>query len=79
MIKYTKMFALYQSLYPKNCLSSHSCHFVKKKIFFGTKFLHAYVKYVYNVKAKYQIVLSKALVGVDWPMKILSMHIQKTY
>ena len=29
----------------KNCLSSHSCHFVKK-IFFWTKLLHAYVQCV---------------------------------
>ena len=34
---------------------------------------------VYIVKAKYQIVLSKAVVGVDWPLKELSRHIQKPY
>ena len=29
--------------------------------------------------AKYQIVPLKAVVGVGWPMKALSMHIQKPY
>ena len=33
-----------QKPYKNNCLSSHSCHFVKKK-----KLLHAYVQYVYIV------------------------------
>ena len=31
------------------------------------------------MKAKYQIVLSKAVVGFDLPMKALSMHIKKPY
>ena len=31
------------------------------------------------VSAKYQIVPSKAVVGVDRPMKAPSMHIQKPY
>ena len=31
------------------------------------------------VQAKYQIALSKAVVGDDWPIKALSMHIQKPY
>ena len=51
----------------KNCLSSHSCHFVKK-YFFWTKLLHAYVQCVHIVKEKYQIVPSKAVVGVDRPV-----------
>ena len=55
----------------ENCLSFHSCHCVKKKIFFGAKLLHAYVQCVFIVKANYQIVLSKAVVGVDRPMKVL--------
>ena len=43
--------------------------------------LHAYiyVQCVYIVKAKYQVAPSKAVVGVDQPMKALSMHIQKPY
>ena len=41
--------------------------------------LHAYVQCVYIVYEKYQIVPSKAVVGVDQPMKALSMHIQKPY
>ena len=57
-----------------NCLSSHSCHFVKI-IFLRTKLLHAYVQCVYIVSEKYQIVPSKAVVGVDRPTKA-SMHIQ---
>ena len=54
-----------------NCLSSNSCHFVKN-YFFQTKLLHAYVQYVYIVAAKYQIAPSKAVVGVDLPIKALS-------
>ena len=57
-IKYTKIFtperSIYQSLHLKFCLISQSCHFVKK-ILFGTKLFHAYVQYVYIVKATYQI------------------------
>ena len=67
-----------KALLGENCLSSNSCHFVKK-YFFQTKLLHAYVQYVYIVAAKYQIAQSKAVVGVDRPIKALSMHIQKTY
>ena len=43
------------------------------------KLLHAYVHCVYIVLTKYQIASSKAVVGVDWPIKALSMHIQKPY
>ena len=46
------------------------------KTFFGTRNLHAYVQFVYIVKAKYQIVRSKAVVGVERPMKELSLHMQ---
>ena len=31
------------------------------------------------MKAKYQIAASKVVVGVDRPMKALSMHMQKPY
>ena len=48
---------------------------VQKKL----KLLHAYVQCVYIVSAKYPIAPSKAAVGVDWPIKALSMHIQKPY
>ena len=41
------------------------------------KLLHAYVQCVYIVSAKYQIAQSKAVVGVELPIKALSMHIQK--
>ena len=34
---------------------------------------------VYIVSAKYQIAQSKAVVGVERPIKALSMHIQKPY
>ena len=47
--------------------------------FFLTKLHHAYVQCVYIVLAKYQIVPSKAVVGVDRPMKAPSMLIQKPY
>ena len=33
------------------------------------KLLHAYFQCVYIVSAKYQIAPSKAVVGVDWPIK----------
>ena len=62
---------IYKSLVRGNCLSSNSCHFVKN-YFFQTKLLHAYVQYVYIVAAKYQIAPSKAVVGVDRPIKALS-------
>ena len=44
-----------------------------------TKLLHAYVQCAYIVSAKYQIASSKAVVGVDRPIKAPSMHIQKPY
>ena len=43
------------------------------------KLLHAFVQSVYIVSAKYQIAPPKAVVGVDRPIKALSMHIQKPY
>ena len=55
--------------YMKNCLSSHSCHFVN---FVCTKLLHAYVQCVNIVKAKEKIVLPKVVVGVDRPVNALS-------
>ena len=73
------IYAYTNALLGKNCLSSHSCHFGKKYVFFWTKLLHAYVQCVYVVSAKYQIAPSKAVVGVDRPMKALSMYIQKPY
>ena len=45
----------------------------------NNKLLHAYVQCVYIVSAKYQIAPSKAVVGVDRPIKALSMHILKPY
>ena len=72
------IYAYTKALLGENCLSSNSCHFVKN-YFFQTKLLHAYVQYVYFVTAKYQIAPSKAVVGVDQPIKVLSMHIQKPY
>ena len=48
-------------------------------LFYLTKLLYAYVQCVYIVSAKYQIAPSKAVVGVDQPIKALSMHIQKPY
>ena len=50
-----------------------------QKLFFQTKLLNTYVQYVYIVGAKYQNAPSKAVVGVDRPIKALSMHIQKPY
>ena len=42
------IYAYTKALLGKNCLSSHSCHFVKNYIFW-TKLLHAYVQCVYIV------------------------------
>ena len=52
---------------------------LSKIIFFSTRLLHAYVQCVYIVYEKYQIAPSKAVVGVDQPMKAPTMHIQKPY
>ena len=62
------IYAYTNTLVGKNCLSSHSCHFVKN-YFFWTKLLHAYVQCAYIVSAKYQIAPSKAVVGVDRPLR----------
>ena len=43
------------------------------------KLHHAYVQCVFIVWAKYQIAPSKAVVGVDRPVKAPSMHIQNPY
>ena len=67
-----------KALLRENFLRSHSCHFVNN-YFFQIKLLHVYVQYVYIVAAKHQIAPSKAVVGVDRPIKALSMHIQKPY
>ena len=55
----------------KNCLSSHRCHFVKK-YFSAIKCLHANVQWVYSVKAQYEIVQSKTVVGVDRSVNALT-------
>ena len=55
----------------KNCLSTHRCHFVKNYLF-AIKFLHANVQWVYSVKAQYEIVQSKTVVGVDRPVNALT-------
>ena len=72
------IYAYTKALLGKNCLCSNSCHFVNN-YFFRTKLLHAFVQYVYIVAEKYQIAPSKAVVGVDRPIKVLSMHKQKQY
>ena len=55
----------------KNCLSSRRCHFVKN-YFFAIKFRHANIQWVYSVKAQYEIVQSKNVVGVDRPVNALT-------
>ena len=60
----------------KNCLSSHRCHFVKK-YFFAIDFLHANAQWVYNVKAQYEIVQSKTVVGVDRPVNSLTCKLKE--
>ena len=61
------------ALLGENCLSFYRCHYVKN-YFSWTKLLHAYVQCVYIVVAKYQIVPSKAVVGV----RLSSAHQQKS-
>ena len=60
-----------EKLSPLLLLSSHRCHFVKK-YFFAIKFIHANVQWVYSVKAQYEIVQSKSVVGVDRPVNALT-------
>ena len=67
-----------KALLGENSLSSNSCHLVRN-YYFQIKLVHAYVQYVYIVVAKHQIGPSKAVVGVDRPIKALSMYIQKSY
>ena len=61
-----------------NCLSSHSCHFVQKKIFFNQtpSCICSMCQYCID---KVSNVPSKAVVGVDRPMKAPSLHIQTPY
>ena len=61
------IYAYTKAILGKKCLSSRSYNFVN--FFFWTKFLHAYVQCIYIVEAKYQIAASKAVVGVDRPIK----------
>ena len=56
------------------CLLTFPRSTFKKIIIWNLQVLIAVI-----LKAKYQIVLSKAVVEVDRPMKVLSMHIQKPY
>ena len=56
---------------PEKILSSQSYHFVNNKVF-SIKLLHAIVQCACNVKTKYQVNPSKAVVGVDRPMYALS-------
>ena len=59
---------LYKS---ENCLNSQSCHFVKKYLFI-IKLLDANIQCACNVKAKYQVNATKAVIGVDRPVFALS-------
>ena len=54
-----------------NCLSSHSCHFVN--FFFFNQTPSCICSMCLYCIGKYQIVPSKAMVGVDQPMKAPSM------
>ena len=49
----------------ENWLISKCCKFVKN-IFLDIKLLHAHLKYVCNISAKYQMNILKALGGVDF-------------
>ena len=71
-----------------HCWKSHVAAHIKEKIalllkavtlsklILSTEFLNAYFYYFYIVKVKYWIHLSKAMVEVDRPIEVLSMHIQ---
>ena len=76
--KYSHLKVLYIKTYIGKIF--YHCHFVKKHFFvFLNKLRHVYSQCVYIVKAKYQILLSKVVVGVVWPMKALSEHILRPY
>ena len=55
---------------PEKILSSQSYHLVNKQVF-SIKLLHAIVQCACNVKTKYQVNPSKAVVVVDRPMYAL--------
>ena len=48
-------------------------------VFFSTRLLHACVRCVYNVSAKYQMVPLEAVVGVGWPVGAPSVHVRRPY
>ena len=50
-----------------------------QKLFFLNQTPSCICSMCYIVSAKYQIATSKAMVGVDRPIKALSMHIKKPY
>ena len=52
--------------------------FLEKEAEIGGR-VHAYIQCVYIVSTKYQIAPSKAVVGVDRPIKALSIYIQKPF
>ena len=50
-----------------------------QKKFFGIKLLHANLQYVYNIPAKYQMDILKALGGVDFTksaLLLISQYVQ---
>ena len=57
-----------QKPYKKNCLGSHSYHFVTKMFLNQIPSCICSMCLLYIVKAKYQVAPSKAVVGVDWPV-----------
>ena len=62
----------------KKWLSSKRCPLVKK-YFYGIKLPHANVQCVYIVYVKYQMASVKALVQADFPVHVLSEHLQNPY
>ena len=73
---YSHLKALYVKAYTEKIVEV-LIDVILSKIIFPNETFHAYVQCVYIVKATYQIAPSKAVVGVDRPMKAPSMHIQK--
>ena len=68
-----------KAIYVKDKLFyGHIAVILSNKIFFH-RFLHAYVQYVYIVYVKYWTNSAKSVVGVNQPMKALSMIIRNSY
>ena len=70
-------YAYTKALLGENCLSPNSCHFIKN--IFSNQTPSCIWSICLHCSDKVSTAPSKAVVGVDQPIKALPMHIQKTY